>query len=106
MSNKRKFHLHDGKNGSAISIRVTPRMAKNEVHSILDDGTIKIRLTAPPIEGKANKELVRFLSEILEIPASSVEIIAGMTGHDKLVSIIGLDSEKVQQKILAQLNKK
>lgn len=105
MTKNRKFRLHDGITGSAITIRVTPRMAKNEIYDILDDGTVKIRLTAPPVEGKANKELIKFLSQILDVPASSIEIIAGQTGHDKLVSILNLNSEQVQQKILENIAK-
>lgn len=80
-------------------------MAKNEIYGILDDGTVKIRLTAPPVEGKANKELIKFLSKILDVPVSSIEIIAGQTGHDKIVSVLNLDSEQVQQKILENIAK-
>jgi len=105
MVNKRKFDLHDGKTGAAITVRVTPRTAKNEIHDILDDGTVKIRLTAPPVEGKANKELIKFLSSVLDIPPSSIEILAGQTSHDKLVSILNLRSEEVQLRILKHLEK-
>jgi hypothetical protein len=105
MVNKRKFDLHDGKTGAAITVRVTPRTAKNEIHDILDDGTVKIRLTAPPVEGKANKELIKFLSSVLDIPPSSIEILAGQTSHDKLVSILNMRSEEVQLRILKHLEK-
>ena len=97
--------MHNGISGSALTIRITPRMAKNEIYGILDDGTVKIRLTAPPVEGKANKELIKFLSKILDVPVSSIEIIAGQTGHDKIVSVLNLDSEQVQQKILVNIAK-
>lgn len=106
MTVKSKFKLHGGEKGSAVTIRVTPRMARNEIHEILEDGTVKIRITAPPVDGKANTELTRFLSEVLEVPASSIEIIAGFTGHDKIVSILGLNSEQVQERILRHLTKK
>lgn len=106
MTQKRRFRLHDGKSGSAITIRVTPRMAKNEIHDILDDGTVKIRLTAPPVDGKANKELTRFLAEVLDVPVSSIEIIAGLSGHDKIVSILDLETDQVQEKILKHLARK
>jgi len=105
MVKNRKYCLHDGISGSALTIRITPRMAKNEIYGILDDGTVKIRLTAPPVEGKANKELIKFLSQILDVPVSSIEIIAGQTGHDKIVSVLNLDSEQVQQKILENIAK-
>ena len=47
----RRFHLHDGKKGSALAVRVTPRASRNEIVEILSDGTVKIRLTSPPVEG-------------------------------------------------------
>ncbi len=104
MGGDRKFTLHDGKNGAAITVRITPRMAKDQIYDILDDGTIKIRLTAPPVKGKANKALIKYLSEILEVPASWIEIIAGQNSHDKLISILNMDSEQVQQRILQHLD--
>jgi len=105
MSFRRKFDLHDGKTGAAITVRVTPRMARNEIHDILDDGTVKIRLTAPPVDGKANKELIKFLSSVLDVAPGSIEILAGQNSHDKLISIINMSSEDVQLRILKQLEK-
>jgi hypothetical protein len=98
-----KFHLHDGKKGAALAIRVTPRASHNEIAEILSDGTVRIRLTAPPAEGKANEALVEFLADILNVSQSRIEIVAGMTGRDKLVSILDLDTETVHQRILQQL---
>ena len=102
MSN-RKFRLHNGQKGAALAVRVTPRARKNEIVEILGDGTVKIRLTAPPVEGKANKALIAFLSDILRVPSSRFEIIAGKTGRDKLVSILDVDSETLQEQILAKM---
>jgi uncharacterized protein (TIGR00251 family) len=100
----KKFNLHNGKKGSALAVRVTPRARRNEIAEILNDGTIKIRLTAPPVEGKANEALVDFLSEILEVPRSRIDIVAGQTGRDKLVSILDLDTETAHQRILRHLS--
>jgi hypothetical protein len=99
----RKFRIHDGKRGAALAIRVTPRAKKNEVSEILDDGTIKIRITAPPVEGKANKALIEFLAEVLDISSSDIEIIAGDTGRDKLISVLNMDTETVGRRIAEQL---
>jgi uncharacterized protein (TIGR00251 family) len=96
----KQFRLHNGKRGSALAIRVTPRAKKNEVSEVMSDGTIKIRLTAPPVEGKANEALVDFLSEILDTPRSRIEIVAGHTGRDKLVSILDMDTATAQGRIL------
>lgn len=99
----RQFNLRNGQKGSALAIRVTPRASRNEISAILSDGTVKIRLTTPPVEGRANEALVGFLADILDVPRSQIEIVAGATGRDKLVSILGLDAGTVQQRILAQL---
>jgi uncharacterized protein (TIGR00251 family) len=99
----KKFKMSNGKRGAALAIRVTPRASKNEIVEVLSDQTIKVRLTAPPVEGKANAALVEFLAEVLGVPKSKIEIVAGMTGRDKLVSIVDVDSEEVHKKILANL---
>ena len=100
----RQYHLHNGKKGSALAIRVTPRARRNEISEILSDGTVKIRLTAPPVEGKANQALIDFLADVLEIPRARIEIVAGTTGKDKLVSILDLDAETVHERILRKLS--
>ncbi len=101
--NRYKFHLHHGDKGAALAIRVTPRASRNEISEILSDGTVRIRLMAPPVEGKANEALVSFLADVLDVPRSKIEIVAGETGRDKLVSILGLDAESVHARILQHL---
>ncbi len=100
---QRKFKFHDGKRGTALAIRVTPRARRNEVAEVLNDGTIRIRLTAPPVEGKANQALIKFLSQILDVPASRIAIVAGETGRDKLVSVLDMSPEEAQRRILEHL---
>jgi uncharacterized protein (TIGR00251 family) len=99
----RQFRLHNGKKGSALAIRVTPRASRNEIVEILSDGTVKIRLTSPPVEGKANEALLQFLSDVLDVPRSHIEIVAGTTGRYKLVSILDLDANAVHERILKKL---
>jgi len=99
----KKFHLHNGKKGAALAIRVTPRASRNEIVEVLSDGTVRIRLTAPPVESQANQALVKFLADVLDVPPSRIEIVAGITGRDKLVSITDMDAETVHQKILHHL---
>lgn len=101
---KRDYRFHDGKSGAALTIRVTPRARRNEIVEILSDLTIKIRLTAPPVEGKANKALIKYLSEVLDIPSSKIDIVAGDTGRDKIVSIIDADSDAIHKKLLKQVS--
>jgi uncharacterized protein (TIGR00251 family) len=99
----RKFNLHDGKKGSALAVRVTPRASRNEIVELLDDGTIKVRIAAPPTDSEANETLIDFLSEILGVPKSRLDIVAGVNGRDKLISVVDMDTDTVQQRILAHL---
>jgi uncharacterized protein (TIGR00251 family) len=97
----RSYHLHDGRRGAALAVRVTPRASRNEITEIQPDGTVKIRLTAAPVDGEANKALVAFLSDVLGVPPSNLDIVAGLSGKDKLVAVLDMDSEEVHQRLLA-----
>lgn len=100
----RKYVLHDGKRGSALALRVTPRAGRNEIVGLLTDGTIKVHIAAAPVDAEANKELVAFLAEVLGVPKSRVEIVAGSTGRDKLVSVLDMDVETAHQRILSHMD--
>ena len=100
----RQFHLHDGKKGSALAVRVTPRSSRNEIVEILNDGTVKIRLTVAADDMKINQALVNFLAEVLDVPRGRVDIVAGVSGKDKLVSILDLDAVEVQERVLKKMN--
>ena len=99
----RKFHLHDGRRGSALAVRVTPRASRNEIVELLDDGTIKVRIAAPPSDNEANETLIDFLAEVLGVPKSRLDIVAGVSGRDKLISIVDMDAETAHQRILAHV---
>jgi len=101
---RRNFELHDGKRGAALAVRVTPRASRNEVFGVLNDGTVKIHLTAPPVEGQANEALLKFLSEVLGVPLSRLDIVAGKTGRDKLVSVLDMDAETVHKRIVKHMS--
>ncbi len=101
---KRNFHLHDGKVGSAIAVRVTPRASQNKITEVMPDGTIKVHIVAPPVDGEANEALIRFLAEVLNIAKTRLEIVAGLSGRDKLVSVIDMDAATVHKRILAHLD--
>ena len=100
---QRNYELHDGKKGAAIAVRVTTRASKNQIVGALNDGTVKIRVTAAPTEGQANDELVKFLSDVLDVPKSRIEIVAGATGRDKLISVLDMDSETLHKKIVENI---
>ena len=100
---KRSFHLHDGQTGSALAVRVTPRASRNKIAEVMSDGTVKIHLSAPPVDGEANEKLIEFLSEVLGTPKTHIEIVAGATRRDKLVSVLDMDAETVHKRIIAHL---
>lgn len=81
---------------ATLSVRIQPRASRNGV-SRMEDGTLKIRLTAPPVDGAANEALVKFLSETLSIGKSSVEIVTGHTSREKRVKISGMSNEDVNR---------
>ena len=81
-------------------MKVVQRPGKNEITEILSDGTVKIQLASPPGEAQTNDALVRFLAGILEIAPSKIEIIAGISGPDKLITILDVDSPTVHQRIV------
>ena len=83
-----------------LKVRLTPRASKNEVVGPEPDGSIRIRVAAPPIEGAANELLVKFLARKLGLRASSIKIVAGSKSRDKVVEVVG--AEKIQQKLLSQ----
>ncbi len=99
-----EFFLHDGQSGAAITVRITPRASRDEISEILEDGTIKVRLTAAPNEAKTNLALVQFLAQVLEVNPKQIEIVAGLSGNDKLITITNLDKRLVQERILKNLS--
>jgi uncharacterized protein (TIGR00251 family) len=74
--------------GVLLPVRAVPRASKNEILGIHGDA-LKIRLQAPPVDGKANEALIRFLSDTLDIPRSQLSIASGETGRNKSVLIAG-----------------
>jgi uncharacterized protein len=104
MTNERNFEMHDGKTGSALAVRITPRCHKNELTDIMDDGMVKVRLTAPNVEEQGNQVLINFLAELLQVTASNIEIVAGHKVKDKLVTILGIDASTLQQRITPKIS--
>ena len=77
-----------------IKIKLIPRSSRNEIIGKEND-VIKIKLTAPPVEGKANKALVQFLAKKLGAPKRDIEIVSGERSREKSIRINGLPSEEV-----------
>lgn len=95
--------FHDGRAGAAITVRVTRNANRNEIYAVQENGLIEVRLTEKSPE-RVNEALLAFLEGILGgAAAHPLEIVAGIQSSEKLVTILGLSAEQVQEKILAQM---
>jgi len=82
-----------------ISLKVQPNAGHNEVVGLVN-GLWKIKIAAPPEKGKANKELVDYLSRLLDIKKDRINILRGQTSHNKVIEIEGIDQESLSEKML------
>ncbi len=82
-----------------ISLRVYPNAGSNEMVGF-SDGILRVKVSAPPINGKANRELIAFLSRLLGVGRGSVNIIKGHTARNKVVAIDGFSRAEVIQRLL------
>lgn len=84
--------------GVRFTVRVQPRASRSEVAGPYGDA-VKIRLTAPPVEGAANEALVAFLADRLDVPKSAVRITRGLRGRTKTVEVHGVDPRAARQRL-------
>ena len=87
--------LKETKEGLILQIRISPNASKNEI--IKTDDGIKVKITAQPVDGKANKALIEFLSKQFKVPKTSFEILKGETSKDKTLLIRVFEEQKVSK---------
>lgn len=80
-----------------LRVRVIPRSRRNAID--WEQGTLKVRLTAPPVDGAANEALIALLAERLGLPKRSISILSGTTGRQKIVEIVGMTEEEVEERL-------
>ncbi len=85
--------LRETRDGIVITLKISPNASKNEI--IKSEEGLKVKITAQPIDGKANKALIEYLSKQLKIPKSSIEILKGETSKEKTLLIKVFDEQKV-----------
>ena len=88
-----KWITQSGKN-AVITLHIVPRSSRTEICGEHGDA-LKIKLQAPPVEGKANKALIEFLSDKLDTPRNSISILSGDTGRNKRIIISGIKTETI-----------
>ena len=90
--------VSDYQDGIRINVRVTPRASRNVVMGRRGDN-LAVKLTSPPVEGRANKDLIKFLAKLLGVSPSSVSIVKGETSREKILYVAGMDSSTALVKL-------
>jgi uncharacterized protein (TIGR00251 family) len=92
------MHILEQPGGASFIVRVLPRAKKNAITGELG-GALKLSLTSPPIEGRANEACIEFSAKLLKVPRSSVTIASGQSSRQKVIRGSGLSAEAVREKI-------
>jgi uncharacterized protein len=87
--------LTDSSDGCVLPVRVHPGAKRNAISGV-HDGALKISLTTPPTDGRANEALIAFLAEKLRLPRARVALVSGQTNRSKVLRITGLNAEEVK----------
>ncbi len=90
--------FQESSGGVIFPVKVHPRAKKNAITGEVGD-VLKISLTAPPINGRANAACIEFFAKLLKVPRSSVTIASGLTSRTKVVHVAGLSAEEFRKRI-------
>jgi uncharacterized protein (TIGR00251 family) len=90
--------VHDSQSGATFAVKVHPRAKKNAITGEVGDA-LKVALTAPPVEGKANEACIEFFAKLLKVPRSSVTIAAGLGSRNKVIRVAGLSAQQARGRL-------
>lgn len=90
--------IRESANGATFAIKVHPRAKKNAIAGEAD-GALKLSLTAPPIDGKANDACIEFFAKLLKVARASVTIASGETRRAKVIRVSGLSAAEVRKRL-------
>ena len=90
--------IDDTADGARFAVKVHPRARENAITGELGDA-LKVSLTAPPLEGKANAACIEFFANLLKVPRSSVTIASGLSSRGKLIRVAGLSAEEIRKRL-------
>ena len=90
--------IKNSPSGITFAVKVHPRAKKNAITGEVGDA-LKLSLTAPPADGKANDACIEFFAKLLNLPRSSVTIAAGQTSRNKVIRVAGLTAQQVRDRI-------
>jgi uncharacterized protein len=89
----------ESSSGVSFAIKVHPRAKKDAISGEIGDA-LKISLTAPPEQGRANEACIEFLARLLKVPRSSVTIASGLSSRNKVIRVAGVTSQYVRERLL------
>jgi len=90
--------INDSPSGATFAVKIHPRAKKDAITGEIGDA-LKVSLTAPPVEGRANDACVEFFAKLLKVPRSSVTIASGHSGRNKVIRVAGLSSAELRQRL-------
>ena len=90
--------LNETSSGVTFVVKVHPRAKKNAITGKVGNA-LKLALTAPPVEGKANQACIEFFANLLKVPRSSITIAAGQTSRNKLNRVTGLTAQQIRERL-------
>jgi uncharacterized protein (TIGR00251 family) len=90
--------FHETSAGISFAVKVHPRAKKNAITGEVGDA-LKLALTAPPVEGRANDACIEFFANLLKVPRSSVTIASGANSRKKVIRVAGISVEEVRRRI-------
>ena len=91
---------------SLLRLRVTPRAARDEIVGWREPGVLAVRVSAPPVEGEANRAVTVVIARALRVPASSITVVRGGRGRDKVVRVLGLAFAEIETRLARLLEEK
>lgn len=90
--------IQSSSSGATFAVKVHPRARRNAITGEVGDA-LKLALTAPPVDGKANEACIDFFAKLLKVPRSSVTIASGQTSRNKVIRVAGLSAEEVRKRL-------
>jgi uncharacterized protein len=90
--------IHESVSGVTFAVRVYPRAKQNAITGVLGEA-LKLSLTTPPIEGRANEASIEFFAKLLKVQRSSVTIASGRTSRNKVIRVAGINADEVKQRL-------
>ncbi|MGI6686032.1 MAG: DUF167 domain-containing protein [Bacillota bacterium] len=96
------INVSEKDNKVSFKVKVQPRASKNEMAGIMGDA-VKLRITAPPVDGEANKRVIEFFADLFKVPKTSVAIVSGLSSRTKVVEVFGVEAADVLKKLTGKL---